>query len=233
MLVVACAVIGSLTLLPALLAVLGDRVDRGQLPFISRLRRPAGQSRVWTAILDRTLARPALTAGISACVLVALAVPALRLHTAEPGVSDLPQDTAALQTYNRIQQVFPGGPAPAVVVVEAPDVTSPAMVAAGRALERAALATGQMNQPITFIVNPAHTAEIIQVPLAGAGQDAASVHALATLRGQVIPATLGQVTGVRVAVTGNTAGTVTSTPSCGSVPAGLSPSCCCSRSSCC
>ncbi len=57
MLVVACAVIGSLTLLPALLAVLGDRVDRGQLPFVTRLRRPAGQSRVWTAILDRTLAR--------------------------------------------------------------------------------------------------------------------------------------------------------------------------------
>jgi len=47
MLVVACAVIGSLTLLPALLALLGDRVDRGQLPFISRLRRPAGQSRIW------------------------------------------------------------------------------------------------------------------------------------------------------------------------------------------
>jgi RND superfamily putative drug exporter len=208
MLVVACAVIGSLTLLPALLAVLGDRVDRGQLPFISRLRRPAGQSRVWTAILDRTLARPALTAGISACVLAALAVPVLRLHTAQPGVSDLPQDTAALQTYDRIQQVFPGGPAPAVVVVEAPEVTSPAVAAAGRALERAALATGQINQPITVIVNPARTAEIIQVPLAGAGQDAASVHALATLRGQVIPATLGRVPGVTVAVTGNTAGTV-------------------------
>ena len=63
MLVVAVAVIGSLTLLPALLALLGDRVDRGQLPLVSRLRRPAGQSRVWTAILDRVLARPALTAG--------------------------------------------------------------------------------------------------------------------------------------------------------------------------
>jgi MMPL family len=182
MLVVACAVIGSLTLLPALLAVLGDRVDRGQLPVISRLHRPAGQSRIRTAILDRSLARPALTAGISACALVALAVPVLRLHTAQLGVTDLPQDTAALQTYDRIQQVFPGGPAPAVVVVEAPDVTSPAMVAASRAFEQAALATGQMKQPITVIVNPAHTAAIIQVPLAGTGEDTTSVHALATLR---------------------------------------------------
>ena len=161
-LVVAAAVIGSLTLLPALLALLGDRVDRGQLPLVSHLRRPAGESRVWAAILDRTLARPALTVGVSAAVLVVLALPVLRLHTAEPGVSDLPQNTAALQTYNRIQQVFPGGPAPALVVIEAPDVTSPAMAAAGQAFERAALASGQMNQPITFIVNPAHTAAIIR-----------------------------------------------------------------------
>ena len=208
MLVVACAVIGSLTLLPALLALLGDRVDRGQIPYLIRLRRPAGQSRVWTAILDRTLARPALTAVVSAAVLVALAVPLLRLHTAQPGASDLPQNTPALQTYNRIEQVFPGGPAPAVVAVEAPDITSPAMLAAGRAFERAALATGQMNQPITLIVNPAHTAAIIQVPLAGNGENTASDHALTTLRDTVIPATLGQVPGVRVAVGGETASTV-------------------------
>jgi uncharacterized membrane protein YdfJ with MMPL/SSD domain len=208
MLVVAAAVIGSLTLLPALLALLGDRVDWGQLPFISRLRRPAGQSRVWTVILNRVLAHPALTVGATASLLLVLALPVLRLHTATPGVSDLPQNTAALQTYNRIQQVFPGGPSPALVVVEAPDVTSPAMVAAGRAFERAALASGQMNQPITLVVNPAHTAAIIQVPLAGSGEDTASVNALATLRDKVIPATLDRVPGVTVAVGGLTASTV-------------------------
>ena len=208
MLVVACAVVGSLTLLPALLVLLGDRVDRGQLPFISRLRRPASQSRVWTAILDRVLARPALTAALALCVLVVLALPVLRLHTATPGVSDLPQNTAAVATYDRIQQVFPGGGAPAIVVVEARNVTSPAVVAAGAAFERAALASGRMNQPITFVVNPAHTAAIIGVPLAGTGEDAASVRALATLRDKVIPATLGQVPGVRAEVAGLTAGTV-------------------------
>jgi uncharacterized membrane protein YdfJ with MMPL/SSD domain len=93
-------------------------------------------------------------------------------------------------------------------VVEAPDVTSPAVIAAGQAFERAALASGQMNQPITFVVNPAHTAAIIQVPLAGTGEDAASVHALTTLRDKVIPATLGKVPGVRTAVGGETAATV-------------------------
>ena len=208
MLVVACAVIGSLTLLPALLALLGDRVNRGQIPYISRLRRPAGQSRIWTAILDRVLARPALTACLAAGVLVALALPLFHLQTALPGYSDLPQNTPAVQVHNRIQQIFPGGPAPALVVVEAPDVTAPQVVAAGRAFERAALASGQMYQPITFIANPAHTALIIQVPLAGNGDNAASDHALATLRDKVVPTTLGQVPGVRVDVGGETASTV-------------------------
>ena len=105
MLVVAVAVVASLTLLPALLALLGDRVDRGGLPFPGRTRRPAGQSRIWTAVLDRVLAHPALTAALAVGALVVLALPVLRLHTATPGASDLPQNTAALQTYNRIRSL--------------------------------------------------------------------------------------------------------------------------------
>jgi predicted RND superfamily exporter protein len=81
------------------------------------------------------------------------------------------------------------------------------VVTAGAAFERAALATREMNQPITFVVNPAHTAAIFAVPLAGTGEDTTSLHALATLRDKVIPATLGKVSGVQVAVTGDTAGT--------------------------
>jgi uncharacterized membrane protein YdfJ with MMPL/SSD domain len=208
MLVVAVAVIGSLTLLPALLALLGDRVNSGRLDGISRARRPAGQSRVWGAVLDRVLARPALTASLAGVVLVVLALPVFSLHTATPGASDLPQNVAALQTYNRIQRTFPGGGAPAIVVIEAPRVDSPAMLAAGKAFEKAALATGQMHQPITVIPSQSLRAAIIQVPLAGNGDDAASGAALATLRDAVIPETLGRVPGVRVAVTGETAGTV-------------------------
>jgi RND superfamily putative drug exporter len=207
MLVVAAAVAGSLTLLPALLVLLGDRVDRGQLPLVGKLRRPAAESRIWGAVLDRVLARPALTASAAAGVLIVLAVPVLRLHTATPGASDLPQNTAALRTYNRIQHVFPGGGSPAVVVIEARNVAAPAVLAAGAAFEHAALATRQMFQPISVIKNPAHTAAIIEVPLGGTGDDAASAQALATLRDKIIPATLGKVPGVRVAVTGQTAGT--------------------------
>jgi uncharacterized membrane protein YdfJ with MMPL/SSD domain len=208
MLVVAVAVIGSLTLLPALLALLGDRVDKGQVRVLARMRRPAEQSRVWGAILDRVLVRPALSAAIAAVILVVLALPLLRLHTATPGASDLPQNAPALQTYNKIQKVFPGGGAPAIVVIEAPDVTSPRVLTAGLAFEKAALATGRMHQPISVIPNSSLTAAIIQVPLSGTGEDATSAAALATLRDKVIPQTLGRVPGLRVAVTGETAGTV-------------------------
>ena len=208
MLVVAVAVIGSLTLLPALLALLGDRVDFGRLRVGRRKRRPAGQGRVWTAIIDRVLAHPARTAGLAAGILIVLALPVLRLHTATPGASDLPQNTAALETYNRIQHVFPGGSAPAIVVIEARDVTAPSVLTAGLAFERAALASGQMHQPITVIANPARTAAIVQVPLSGTGENATSSKALVTLRDKIIPATLGRVPGVRVEVGGLTAGTV-------------------------
>jgi uncharacterized membrane protein YdfJ with MMPL/SSD domain len=207
MLVVAVAVVGSLTLLPAMLALLGDRVEWGQLPFVRRLRPPAGESRAWGAVLDRVLARPALTAGMAASVLIILALPVFRLHTATPGASDLPQNVAALQTYNRIQRAFPGGGSPAIVVVEAQDIMAPGVLAAGAAFQREALASGQAHQPIAVIPNAARTAAIIQVPLAGTGEDAASIRALGTLRDKIIPSTLGKVSGVRVAVTGETAGT--------------------------
>ena len=62
-LVVAVAVLGSLTVLPARwLALLGDRLDRGRIPWLGRWlqrRRDAGPSRGWTWVLDRVLAAPA------------------------------------------------------------------------------------------------------------------------------------------------------------------------------
>ena len=207
MLVVAVAVIGSLTLLPALLALLGDRVDRGQLPLVSRLRRPAGQSRVWTAILDRVLARPALTAGVAVCVLVVLALPVLRLHTATPGVNDLPQNTAALQTYNRIQQLFPGGGAPAIVVVEAPDVTAPADGRGRRGL-RAGRAGHRPDEPADHVRRQPRAHRRDHPGAAGRHRRGRGVHPCPRdLAQHGHPGHAGPVPGVRVAVTGETAGT--------------------------
>ena len=106
MTVVAVAMLGSLTVLPALLSKLGDKVDRGRVPFVHRLRRHDGEGRIWGAIIGRVLRRPLVSAVLAGGLLVALAVPALQLQTAQPSIDTYPQKL--LTTYNRIKESFPG-----------------------------------------------------------------------------------------------------------------------------
>src|SRR3954452_17124719 len=75
MIVVAVAVLGSLTVLPALLAALGGKVDKARIPFVHKLGggRENGESRMWTAILDRVLRRPLVSAVLAGALLLALA----------------------------------------------------------------------------------------------------------------------------------------------------------------
>jgi RND superfamily putative drug exporter len=199
-LVVAIAMIGSLTVLPALLAALGDRVMKGRVPLLGRRREAGGESRLWSAVLDRVLRRPLAAAIAAGAVLVALCVPAFGLHTAHPGADGLPQDLAITKTIKRMQQAFPGGELPAQVVVQAKDVTSPETAAAIRRLESRALATGQVREPVSVDVNRSHTLAVVSMPLAGKITDDASNRALDTLRDDVIPAT-----GLKADVTGATA----------------------------
>jgi RND superfamily putative drug exporter len=204
MLMVAVALIGSLSILPALLAKLGDRVNKGRIPILGR--RSHTESRVWSFVLDRVLRRPVLSAALAGGALVALALPALTLHTQLPSFTDLPKSLPIVATYDRIQAAFPGSQVPANVVLRADDVTSPPVQSAVAELKREALASGQMTEPISTVVNPAKTVEIVSIPLVGDGDGAKSVDALATLRQDVLPDTLGAA-GVEAAVTGETAGT--------------------------
>ena len=90
MIVVFVAMIGSLTVLPALLHKLGDRVEKGQIPFFKKLRRPAGQSRAWAAILRPVLRHPAVAVVVAGGALVVATLPVLDMHTKLPSFTDLP-----------------------------------------------------------------------------------------------------------------------------------------------
>jgi uncharacterized membrane protein YdfJ with MMPL/SSD domain len=207
--VVAVAMLGSLTVIPALLATLGDRVERGRIPFLGRRleqRRSQGESRFWSAVVRLALAHPVRATVAAGGLLVLLAVPAFRLETASLGAADVPRDLAIMKTYDRIQEAFPGGPLPAQVVIAAANVDGPRVREAITALKREAVATGQMHEPITVDVNDQKTAARIQVPLAGNGVDNRSEAALETLRETVIPATVGKVG--QANVTGPTASSV-------------------------
>jgi RND superfamily putative drug exporter len=204
-LVVAVAVVGSLTVLPAVLSRLGDKVERGRVPFVGRLRRDKGEGRIWGPIVDRVLRRPGLSAGIAAAVLIALAVPALQLHLAAQGPESFPRSLEVLKTYDRMQQAFPGSALPANVVVQAPDVTAPAVQDAIGELERRALASGRAFEPITVSVNADATVANITVPIAGNGTDAASNASFRMLRNEVVPETVGALPDAEAGVTGQTA----------------------------
>ena len=177
MMVVAVAMIGSLTVLPAVLSWLGDRVDKGRVPFLWRLRRDGGEGRVWGAILDRVLRRPLVSAIVAGGVLVALAIPAIQLHTSNTGLDALPKSLKEVQDYNRVEAAFPGGATPATVAI-AGNASDPALKAAVAELEAKALASGKALQPITVNVAPSGKALTVDIPLVGKGTDAVSNDAL-------------------------------------------------------
>jgi uncharacterized membrane protein YdfJ with MMPL/SSD domain len=205
MIVVAVAVVGSLTVLPALLSKLGDNVDRLRVPFVHRLRRNDEEGRIWGAIVDRVLRRPLLSIVVAGGVLLALAAPALQLHTAEPGPDTYPQSIPVMNTYNRLQKAFPGTEISADVVVKAPNVNSVETKEAIGQLEWRAMATDLLHQPIIVDVNRDATVANISVPISGNGSDKKSEEALAVLRSDIVPPTVGSIANSEVGVTGFTA----------------------------
>jgi len=200
--VVALAMLGSLTVLPALLSRLGDKVDRVHVPFVRRLRRDDGEGRIWGAIIDRVLRRPVVSTVVAGGLLLALAVPALELKMVKPGPDTFPESLNVVKTYNRMQESFPGTALPANVVVKAADVNAPAVRDAIDRLERQALASGRMQEPITVDVSPDATVANVTIPIAGTGTDDASVAALEALREDIVPATVGAIPGTESGVTG-------------------------------
>jgi uncharacterized membrane protein YdfJ with MMPL/SSD domain len=200
--VVAIAMVGSLTVLPALLSRLGDKVDRLRVPFARRLQWSDGEGKIWGAIVDRVLRRPVLSALLAGGLLVALAAPALGLKMVTPGTDTFPQSLPAVETYNRMQKAFPGSALPAHVVVEAPDVEAPAVRDAIDELQRLALADGRMHKPFAIDVNEDATVANIAIPIAGNGTDGESVAAIETLREEIVPKTVGAAPNAEAGVTG-------------------------------
>jgi RND superfamily putative drug exporter len=205
-LVVAVSVLGSLTVLPAVLSGLGDRVERGRIPFAGRLKR--GDGGLWSRVVERVLRRPLVSAIVSAGVLIALAVPALDMETSLPGNESLSRSIPVVQTFDRIQAAFPSESTPATVVVKAADVTDARV---SRAI--AQLGSEISRHPDLFKGAPSvrvsadKTVAEISIPAAGNGIDASSHRMLDTLRNQIVPATVAGAPGVTASVGGMTAAT--------------------------
>ena len=188
--VIACAVAGSVTVLPAILELLGPRIDRGRIPFLPHLGS-GEDSRVWPAIVDRILRRPVLALAAAVALLAALALPALGLHVSFPADTN-PVLAPSLQA--RIEADFPQTGPPAIVAFTTP---SRARHEAQR-LESLAAAAGISHPPFALSGSRDGQAASLALPIT-------SKHDLQVLRDHLIPETLGKVPGIEVAVTGDLA----------------------------
>ncbi|UNZ18939.1 MMPL family transporter [Streptomyces sp. 891-h] len=208
-LVVGLAVLGSVTVLPALLAALGDRVDKARIPWLGRPRIAARESRFWSRVAGAAVRRPLLTGATAAVALLVMALPALGIRLQDAAVTaSLPSgSSSAVDAASEMQEQFPGAATAARVVIDRTDGASADTPQVREAIdelhEQAAGSGGALREPITAV--PVGDAMVVRVPLAGAVTDPAADRALATLRERALPAALGPARGVEYAVTGKTA----------------------------
>ena len=199
--VVLVAIVGSLTFLPAVLSALGDNVNRLRVPILGRVN---GNGGLWSAITKRVLARPAIFAAVTVAALVALAAPASSLNLALPTGSQALHDAVdAKQALRLLEEHFSGGLAtPALVVVDAPDVTAPEIQASVARLVELVGQDGAFLGSFETVMNPALDLLFVRVALTGDRKAAES--GVELLREEIIPEAFDG-SGAQAYVTGLTA----------------------------
>ncbi|MGK5682053.1 MMPL family transporter [Actinoplanes sp. URMC 104] len=199
-LVVTVAVLGSLTVLPAILAKLGRWVDRPRVPFLWRLtaRRTGTGSRFWRGVLRPALRWPAVTLLVSVLALLALAAPALGMKLKFPGTEDLPRTTPAMQAYDRLAAAYPSNGTTHLVAVEAPASSAGSV---RDALEKLAQSTqgNRLFAPLEqtgpdIEVSPDKTVTVLNLATPFTSRSDEAADSLHELRQTLAPAALGGYT---------------------------------------
>ncbi len=203
-LVVAIAALGSVTVLPAVLALLGDCVDRGRL-WGRRRRGNRSRSGVWHAIAVRVTARPRASLLVTVCLLGGLALPVLGMRTADPGEHDLPAGNPVLVAEHAIERAFPGAPADAALVVTGQNLHRAHAYSELRALGRRAEAVTGGHGAVSVTVSRDGRTALVSVPFADRGLVSAG-RTVARLRDGVDRSLVGTLPGARVQLTGDAAG---------------------------
>ncbi|MDH6213612.1 MMPL family transporter [Streptomyces pseudovenezuelae] len=212
LMVVAVAMVGSVTVLPAVLSLLGERVEKGRIPFLRkamerRAARTGGESRFWTAVLRGVLAKPLVAVLVAAGALLAIAAPAVGMKTQNLTLDQEFGDSLPIvQTYNRVNDAFPGGSEPAEVVVKAKDINAPAVKSALADFRDRSISSGASRGPVEIKLHDAQNIAYVYVPLVGGSDLDKAGASLKKLRDEVRPATLGKVDGVQAPITGQVAG---------------------------
>ncbi len=181
----------ALTLLPALLSLLGDRVNRLSVPFFARNAGAGGSRGVWAGAARRVMARPWLSLVLSAGLLVGLTLPAFGIKLGAPGTDTLPSETQSFRAFQILEQEFSTGRSlPTDIVVQAENVTTPAIAAAISRMQ--AVVDGDpeigLNPSLTDGPSADRRISLTTVALPGDMASDEALAALDRLREEIIPA---------------------------------------------
>ncbi len=212
MIVVAVAVIASATVLPAILSLLGDRIDRLRLPFIGRrVGREARIDGPWGRLAGAVTRRPVIWTVAAGGLLIVLAIPALGMRTSLPGVESLPQDLPQVQATVKLIQAFPEQGSTIDVVVGAPaDRAQEVRAAMKDARTDAQGLNGIAKGSVSIETSKDSTVTVMKLPTPYDESDHRTVDAVAAVHATVVPAVqqaLADVPGAQVHVGGVAAGT--------------------------
>ena len=198
------SVVAALTLMPALLGLLGDRINALRVPILGRNvgRTGGAEGRFWRAIVSRVLRRPALSLVLSTGMMLAAAVPAIGMHIGASGVSTLPDSLASKQGYVALEREFPiQNPYPARIVAVGGDA---AAVARDLVALKARLAADPRFGPGVIVHAPDGRTAVLQVPVRGDEVGNAAISAVRDLRSHVLPQAFAG-SGAQIYVGGKTA----------------------------
>jgi putative drug exporter of the RND superfamily len=187
------SVIAALTLLPAVLALLGDRVNALRIPFFGRAAEQAGrEGRFWGAIARGVMRRPVLSLVLAAGFLLALAAPLLALDTGTSGAATLPDRFESKQGYLLLREEFPRESTEPVEIAVAGDVDAPAVQSALARLEQELARRPIFGEPV-LEANEAGTVARVTVPIAGNPDGEEAIAAVRELRSDAVPSAFAGV----------------------------------------
>jgi putative drug exporter of the RND superfamily len=203
--VVFVAVVGSLTFLPATLAILGDGVNRLRIPFVGR-DRPEG-SGIWAKLVRTVMGRPVIAAVVTSVLLIVIASPVTRLHMGQADFSAFPDSLDGVQAVNLLNEKWPSGSNLDLSVVVTRADEAPTKAAIDKMTAAALAIPGLSGPPTTTISADGHVA-FVSYLMAGGSNDIRNQDIVRQVRSSVLPVAFSGLSGVRALVTGDAAYTL-------------------------
>ncbi|HEX2915673.1 MAG TPA: MMPL family transporter [Chloroflexia bacterium] len=200
--VVLVSVLGSLTFLPAVMAILGKGLNWGRIPFFGRDREEG--SGFWSKLVSVVMRRPVVMMVVSAAVMLALAFPMLHLRMGLTDIDSFPDNIEGVRTLKVMNQKWPQGTTlkASVVITNA---NKPETAAAIEQFKSAVLKVPGFSQPVDQTISGNGTVARVNFTMGGSMNDQSNQDLIKKLRSELVPASFKNLNGVNVYVGGDAA----------------------------